>query len=53
MIELLLYTSLNCTDTVAMLNRIRRNENMEEYIKEELIEVIQESTPHCPWDAHD
>jgi len=53
MVELLLYTQLNCTDTAAILRRVRTNENMSEYVRAEIAEVIRESTPHCEWDAND
>lgn len=53
MIEVLLYTTMNCTDTAAMLARIESHDWLEEQAKVELIEVIQEATPHCAWDAND
>ena len=53
MAEFLLYTSLLCEDADAIMLRIEKHDRMESYIKLELVETIKESTPHCPWDAHD
>tara|TARA_Y100000361_G_scaffold42148_1_gene36109 strand:+ start:322 stop:483 length:162 start_codon:yes stop_codon:yes gene_type:complete len=53
MIDLLFYSGILCTDAVDMIKRIDVNKNMNEQIKVELIEVIQEATPECPWDAND
>ena len=53
MFEVLLYADLNCTDAAEMLNRIEANKYMDSITKVELVEVIQEATPHCPWDAND
>ena len=51
--ELLLYADLNCADAAVMLDRIEVNEFLDNVAKVELVEVIQEATPHCPWDAND
>jgi|TARA_Y100000361_G_scaffold22277_1_gene17468 ferredoxin len=53
MFDLLLYADINCTDAVDILNRIDAHERMSKEIKVELVETIQEATPHCPWDAND
>ena len=53
MIELLFYTSMNCTETAEMLERIVAHEWLNNESKVELVEVIQEATPHCAWDAND
>ena len=54
MIEELLYTTMNCIDAAEMLERmIFAHEWLEEQAKVELVEVIQEATPHCAWDAND
>ena len=53
MFEILFYTNLNCVDTVKMLDRIESNKYLNNIAKAELIEVLQEATPHCPWDAND
>tara|TARA_B100002019_G_scaffold219104_1_gene191747 strand:- start:5 stop:166 length:162 start_codon:yes stop_codon:yes gene_type:complete len=53
MIELLFYASINCQDASDMIGRLNEHKNMDEAVKAELVEVIQEATPHCPWDAND
>ena len=53
MFELLLYSNITCTGAIDIINRINANENMDEAVKVELIEVVQEATPDCPWDAND
>ena len=53
MFELLLYSNIACVDAVDMVGRLNAHENMSEAVKAELVEVIQEATPHCPWDAND
>ena len=53
MFELLLYSGIHCTDAVDMINRMQASESVSEEIKVELVEVIQESTPECDWDAND
>ena len=53
MFDLLLYSDILCTDAADMISRIDANQNMNNQVKVELIEVIQEATPECPWDAND
>ena len=55
MIELLLYSSLTCTQTDAIMLKIERNENLSSVLKVELVETLKESSPECEWywDAHD
>jgi|TARA_R100000027_G_scaffold38012_1_gene28018 ferredoxin len=53
MIELLFYTELSCADTAEMLERIAVHDWLNNEAKVELVEVLQEATPHCPWDAND
>ena len=53
MIDLLLYSGIACIDATDMIRRIDANQNMSDQIKVELIEVIQEATPECLWDAND
>ena len=53
MLELLLYANMNCFDAAEVLERARSHEAMSDEIKAELIEVLQEATPHCDWDAND
>ena len=53
MFELLLYSDINCTDAADIISRLNAHENMNNQVKVELVEVIQEATPECPWDAND
>ena len=53
MFELLLYADINCTDAADIIRRLDAHQNMNNQVKVELIEVVQEATPHCPWDAND
>jgi len=53
MIEFLLYTNLNCHDAYDMISRIKASDSMSKISRVEVIEVIQEATPECKWDAND
>lgn len=54
MIEILLYSSLSCSDADAIMFRMRNKKNLDNQVKIELIEAVKESTPECyPWDAND
>jgi|TARA_Y100000289_G_scaffold50040_1_gene50823 hypothetical protein len=53
MLELLLYSGIHCIDAVDMINRMQESDSVSEAIKAELVEVIQEATPDCNWDAND
>ena len=53
MLELLMYSSISCEGAAAIAGRIRTNKNIEIPVREELIQVLQEATPDCPWDAND
>ena len=55
MIELLLYSSMACTDADALMLRIKANENISPKIQVELVETIKEAVPECDfyWDAND
>ena len=53
MLELLLYANIACVDAIDMVDRLNAHEGMSEAVKAELVEVFQEATPHCPWDAND
>jgi hypothetical protein len=53
MIDLLLYSSLACTDAAAIMVRMRRNEDLNHKVKVELVEAVQEATPECMWDEND
>lgn len=49
----LFYTTINCIDAVDMIERLEAHTSMNDAVKVELVEVIQEATPHCSWDAND
>tara|TARA_R110002020_G_scaffold9710_12_gene38087 strand:- start:1204 stop:1365 length:162 start_codon:yes stop_codon:yes gene_type:complete len=53
MIGFLLYADLKCTDAVDIINRVKAHDKMNNIVKQEVILTIEESTPHCPWDAND
>ncbi len=55
MIELLLYSTLTCTQADAIMLKIRASEYLDNQIKVELVETVKESTPECIhyWDAND
>ena len=53
MVDLLLYTTLTCQQTNDIILRMQRNENISDALKTELVEVMKDSTPECPWDAND
>jgi hypothetical protein len=53
MIEILLYSTLSCSDADAIMLRMKNNENLNNEVRIELIEVMKESSPDCYWDAND
>ena len=53
MIELLLYSTLSCSDADAIMFRMKNNQNLDNDVRIELIEVMKESNPDCYWDAND
>ena len=55
MFELLLYTTLSCSQADAVMFRITTNKHLEDELKLELIETVKESAPECDyyWDAND
>ena len=53
MLEILLYSTLTCPQADAIMLKIKANENLENFIKIELVETVKESTPECKWDAND
>ena len=53
MFEFLLYADIPCKDVAGMLDRIAKHDQLTKQTKIELVEVLQEATPHCPWDAND
>ena len=54
MIEILLYSTLSCSDADSIMFRMRNHKDLDNQVKIELIEAVKESTPECyPWDAND
>jgi ferredoxin len=53
MLELLMYSQISCEGAAGIADRIKANENMPIPVREELIQVVKEATPNCPWDAND
>ena len=53
MLEILLYSTLTCPPADAIMLKIKANEDLENFIKIELVETVKESTPECKWDAND
>jgi hypothetical protein len=53
MLDILLYSTLTCPQADAIMLKIKANENLENFIKIELVETVKESTPECKWDAND
>jgi len=53
MLEILLYSTLTCQQSDAIILKIKANEDLENFIKIELVETVKESTPECKWDAND
>ncbi len=55
MLEVLLYTTLTCEQTSALMLRIQKHQDMPEEVKIELVETVKESAPECEWywDAND
>ena len=54
MIEIILYSSLSCSDADSIMLRMKNNQDLSNEVKIELVEAVKDSTPECyPWDAHD
>jgi len=54
MLDLLLYTTLSCQDSEALMLRITKNKSVPPMVKIELVETVREATePECYWDAND
>jgi hypothetical protein len=53
--ELLLYTTLSCQQTDAIMLRIKANDHLSDKLKVELVETLKDSAPECEfyWDAND
>ena len=56
MIDLLLYSSMACTDADALMLRIKKNTpELPPKVVVELVETVKEAVPECRyhWDAND
>ncbi len=53
MFDLLFYANMSCTDAAKIIGRVNKTPHMNKEEKVEVVEVIQESNPHCKWDAND
>ena len=54
MLDLLLYTTLSCQDSEAIMLRIARHKSLPPQVKVELVETVRDATePDCYWDAND
>ena len=43
--QILLYTTLSCQSTDALMLKIQADETLEEFIKVELVETVKDSAP--------
>ena len=48
MVALFLTTIISCNQAVKLLDRIKSNNALPEYLKTELIQTIRETIPTCP-----
>jgi len=54
MIDLLLYATLSCQDSDAIMLRIAKHESLPPKVKVELVETVRDATEtKCYWDAND
>ena len=55
MLDLLLSTTMACSDADAIMLRIEKNEYLDPEWKVELVETIKDYVPECShhWDAND
>lgn len=55
MLELLLYSTLTCSQADAVMLRIKANQDLSNALKVELVETVKDSSPECQWywDAND
>ena len=55
MVELLLSTTMSCTDADLIMLRIQKHEHLEAEWKLELVETIKDYVPQCDyyWGAND
>lgn len=48
MVALFLTTTISCSQALGILNKIRSNNSLPDFIKTELIETFRETIPSCP-----
>lgn len=48
MFALFLTTTISCSQAIGLLNRIRSNNSIPDFLKTELIETIRATIPTCP-----
>lgn len=53
MFDLLLYSSIHCTDAEDMIRRVEASNSVSKTVQIEVIETVKEATPECKWDAND
>lgn len=56
MFELLLYTTLNCSEARELISSIRDHSDLPDAVKVELVETIKDAVTvrdFCNWDAND
>jgi len=56
MFELLLYSTMSCTDADALMFKIKKNRmDLPPQVVAELVETVKDSVPECNyyWDAND
>ena len=53
MYEVYLIATMACSDAADIISRIKNHDDMDNFIKDELVVTVKEATPHCSWDAND
>ena len=48
MVALFLTTTISCSQALGILNKIKSNNSISDFIKTELIATIRETIPTCP-----
>tara|TARA_B100001778_G_scaffold238706_1_gene199243 strand:- start:199 stop:360 length:162 start_codon:yes stop_codon:yes gene_type:complete len=53
MLDVLLYANLSCIDANALMDKIRKDTQLSDALRTELIEVVRDASEDCIWDAND
>ena len=56
MLDLLLYSTLSCSDARDLISRVDKHEELPDPVKVEIVETIKDSVQErdfCNWDAND